>query len=329
MTESSVPRHPVFVVGMPRSGTTLLSSLLDAHPNLVVAPETHYFTRCWTGGRIDDWADVERMLARLDQQPGVHDMAFSDEEWAAIRERLRGLEAPTHGDILRALLDTYAARSDASAWGEKTPDHLRTVPEIARQFPDAVFLAIIRDPRDVVLSLQNLPWSRRTMPEQAWTWRRYTARIARYHKNYEDRFFSLRYEALITEPEGTLRDVCAFLETAFRASMLRLEEQETRPFDADREPWKQKSGQQIDPTNREKWRTQMPQAKRVLIEIIVGHWLTVYGYERPPIDWRPTLIGGVLQHLGVAAGRWVRRAVKTVLSGRLFRDDAAPKWIED
>ena len=258
MTEPRSPRHPVFVVGMPRSGTTLLSSLLDAHPDLVIAPETHYFTRCWTGDPLRSLADAERMLDRLDQQPGVHDMGLTDEEWATIRERVRALEVPTHGDVLRALLDTYAARSGTSAWGEKTPDHLRFVPEMAQQFPEAVFIAIVRDPRDVVLSLQDLPWSRSTLPEQAWTWRRYAARISRYHEEYGDRFFSLRYEGLITDPEGTLRDVCAFLEMPFQKAMLRLETQTDRPFDAEREPWKQKSERQIDSSNREKWRTQMP-----------------------------------------------------------------------
>jgi hypothetical protein len=329
MTEVSVPRHPVFVVGMPRSGTTLLSSLLNAHPDLVVAPETHYFTRCWTGDPITDWADAERMLGRLDQQPGVHDMALSDEEWATIRKQLRALEAPTHGDILRVLLDTYAARSGAPAWGEKTPDHLRHVPEMARQFPEAVFVAIVRDPRDVVLSLRNLPWSSDTLPEQAWTWRRYAARIVRYHEDLDGRFFHLRYEDLITDPEGTLRGVCAFLGMPFRKSMLRREEQEDRPFDAEREPWKQKSGRQIDPSNREKWRTQMPEAERVLIERIVGHWLTDYGYVRPPVRWRPALFRRILRRLGRAAVRWGQRILHNLRSGRTFSEDASPQWMED
>ncbi|MFB6231579.1 MAG: sulfotransferase [Salinibacter sp.] len=329
MTESSTPRHPVFVVGMPRSGTTLLSSLLDAHPDLVIAPETHYFTRCWTGGRIDGWAEVERMLARLDQQPGVHDMGLAEEEWATIRERLRALEAPTHGDILRAVLDTYAARSDAPAWGEKTPDHLRTIPEMARQFPGAVFIAIVRDPRDVALSLRALPWNHKTLPEQAWTWRRYAARTVRYHKTLGDRFFSLRYEDLITEPEATLRDVCMFLEMPFRASMLRREGEEDRPFDAEREPWKEKSGRQIDPSNREKWRTQMPEAERVLVERIAGHWLAEFGYARPAVRWRLALVSSLLRRLGEALFQRGRRALENLRSGRLFRDNAAPRWMED
>jgi len=329
MTESSVPRHPVFVVGMPRSGTTLLSSLLDAHPDLVIAPETHYFTRCWTGEPIRTHDDADRMLNRLDQQPGVHDMDLSDEEWDTIRGRVQAHGTPTHGDVLRVLLETFASRMEAPAWGEKTPDHLRFVPEMHRQFPEAVFVAIIRDPRDVILSLKGLPWSRNTLPEQAWTWRRYAARTVQYHQDYADRFFGLRYEDLITNPGGTLRELCAFLGMPFRASMLELEEQAARPFDAGREPWKQKSGRQIDASNREKWRTQMPESERVLVELIVGHWLTDYGYAQSPVQWRPALIGGLLRHLGDAVLDWGGRTLRNLRSGRTFRAEAAPQWRED
>ncbi|WP_103027350.1 sulfotransferase family protein [Salinibacter altiplanensis] len=329
MIESCIPRHPVFVVGMPRSGTTLLSSLLDAHPALVVAPETHYFTRCWRGGAIENWADVERMLARLDQQPGVHDMALSDDEWATIRGRLRALQAPTHGDVFRALLDTYAARSGAPAWGEKTPDHLANVPAMARQFPNAVFVTIIRDPRDVVLSLRNLPWSRRTIPEQAWTWRTYAALVDRYRTDYEGRFFALRYEDLIVDPEACLRDVCAFLEMPFQEAMLRPPQQASHHFDPDREPWKRKSARQIDSSNREKWRSQMPEAERGIVELIVGRWLSVHRYPRSHIRWRPALIGKVLQRLGTAALQRVRRTFHKLRSGRAFSRSAAPRWTEE
>lgn len=329
MTDSSVPRHPVFVVGMPRSGTTLLSSLLNAHPDLVIAPETHYFTRCWTGEPIRDWADVERMLDRLDQQPGVHDMQLTAEEERRIRERLRVATAPTHGDVLRALLETYAEQSDAPAWGEKTPDHLRFVPEMARQFPEAVFIAIVRDPRDVCLSLRSMPWSRSTLLEQAWTWRTYAALVDRYRADYDGRFFHLRYEDLIADPESVLRDVCTFLEMPFHASMLRPQEDSAQPFDAEREPWKEKSKRQIDASNREKWRTQMPEAERIIVEWIAGQWLSAYGYVRPPVEWRPALIGQILRRLGTAALRWGRRTVHNLRFGHTFSNDAAPQWMED
>ncbi len=329
MTDLSVPRHPVFVVGMPRSGTTLLSSLLDAHPSLVIAPETHYFTRCWTGEPVENTADALRLLDRLFRQPGVQDMGLSPEEKQRIRTCVRDTAVPALGDVLRALIETYAERSNAPAWGEKTPDHLRFVPEMARQFPTAVFVAITRDPRDVCLSLRSMPWSHRTLPEQAWTWRTYAALVDRYRTDYEDRFLALRYEDLITDPEVHLRDVCDFLETPFHEAMLRPQGRETQPFDPDREPWKRKSTRHIDASNREKWRRQMPEAERVIVERIAGRWLSAYGYPRPPINWRPALVGQILKRLGTAALQRVRRTLRTLRSGRAFSDDATPQWMEE
>ena len=330
MPDPAVPRHPVFVVGMPRSGTTLLSRLLGAHPALVVAPETHYFTRCWDGAPIANAAAAQRMLDRLLRQPGVQDMALTENETQRIRERVRTAPSPTHADVLRALLDTYTARTGAPAWGEKTPDHLRVVPEMARQFPEAVFVAITRDPRDVCLSLRSMPWSRATLPEQAWTWRTYARRTQKYRQAYGERFHALRYEDLLAAPEATLRDVCAFLGTSFAPGMLGAPDRSpTQPFDAEREPWKAKSARQIDPTNRGKWRTQMPEAERAIVEQVAGRWLATYGYPRPPLNWRPALLARVLRRLGAAALQWGRRTIHNLRAGHTLRDTAAPRWMED
>lgn len=325
----SVPRHPVFVVGMPRSGTTLLSTLLDAHPHLTIAPETHYFTRCYTGTPVRSIDDAMRMVDRLFQQPGVRDMGLTKDEIEGVRQRVRGETRVSHAVVLRALIEQFVARSDASAWGEKTPNHWRYVPEMARQFPDAVFIAIVRDPRDVSLSLRSMPWNRDTVPEQAWTWRRYASRLEQYHAELPDRFFSLRYEDLISDPEGELRSVCTFLDTPFHETMLDRSGPDGQPFDAGREPWKEKSGRAIDASNREKWRAQMPEGERVLIELIAGRQLGDHGYVRPPIHWRPVLVARVLQCLATAGAKWLGRAVRNLRSGPFRKDDAAPRWLEE
>jgi hypothetical protein len=114
-----------------------------------------------------------------------------------------------------------------------------------------------------------MPWSRATLPEQAWTWRTYARRTQKYRQAYGERFHALRYEDLLAAPEATLRDVCAFLGTSFAPGMLGAPDRSpTQPFDAEREPWKAKSARQIDPTNRGKWRTQMPEAERAIVEWI-------------------------------------------------------------
>lgn len=320
-------RSPVFVVGMPRSGTTLLSRLLDAHPDLAMAPETHYFTRCWTGEAVTARADVRRLLDRLMQQPGVQDMTLTDEERARIRRRIDSLERPALGSALQAVVEAFAARSGASAWGEKTPDHLRAVPTMARAFPGAAFIAIVRDPRDVILSLRSVPWSRTTLLEQAWTWRTYAARIARYRATLADRFTMVRYEDLIATPERAMRTLFAFLGTdappPIRAGTAR-----TGVADPDREPWKRKSMQPIDASNREKWRTQMEEAERVIIEALAGRYLAQYGYDRPPVRWRPALVGRVLGRLLRAGRRWVERRLQQ-RPGARDPDDARPRWMDD
>lgn len=326
MTDSP-PRHPVFVVGMPRSGTTLLSSMLDAHSDLVIAPETHYFTRCWTGEPLSDATDAQGMLDRLFQQPGVADMALSAAEREAIHARVRSLHRPSHADVLRAVTTVFAARTSARAWGEKTPDHLRYVPEMARQFPEAVFVAIVRDPRDVCLSLQSVPWNRDTLPEQAWTWRSYVERMNHYRAAYPDRFYDLRYEDLITNPKRELRAVCDFLAMPFEPAMLAFHQQEDRSFDAHREPWKEKTEQAVDPTNQQKWRTQMPEAERVIVELIAGNRLESYDYASTPVQWRPSLVARVLAHLVRAALQGVRRSFwKRTRRGE--KDSAAPIWMD-
>jgi hypothetical protein len=313
---------------MPRSGTTLLSRMLDAHPDVVMSPETHYFTRCYTGSPVQDRDDALRMLNRLFQQPGVHDMRLTEEEQAAIRDRVRQGRAPTHGDVLRAVVEAFAARDDgACVWGEKTPDHLRFVPEMARQFPEAVFIAIVRDPRDVCLSHQSVPWNRDTLPEQAWTWRTYADRIQQYRADYAERFHDLRYEDLLVDPKQVLRDMCDRLHLPFDDRMLAFHQQDERSLDADREPWKQKSRRAVDPSNREKWRTQMPDADRVIVEAIVQDRLAAFGYPRSDVQMHPTLIAQILRRLWQAALRALQRMYRRAI--RSTRDDAAPTWMHD
>jgi len=312
---------------MPRSGTTLLSRLLDAHPDLAMAPETHYFTRCWTGEPVTALADVRRLLDRLMQQPGVQDMNLTDKERAHIRRRIDRLERPALGSALRAVVEAFATRRGASAWGEKTPDHLRAVPTMARAFPEAVFIAIVRDPRDVILSLRSVPWSRTTLLEQAWTWRTYAARTARYRATLADRFTMVRYEDLIAAPERTMRTLFAFLG-ADTPPPIQPGTARTGVVDPDREPWKQKSMQPIDASNREKWRTQMDAAERVIIDALAGRYLAQYGYARPPVRWRPALVGRVLWRLLRAGGRWVGRRLQQRPGGRASTD-ARPRWMDD
>jgi hypothetical protein len=306
MTDAS-PRHPVFIVGMPRSGTTLLSHLLHAHSAFSMLPETHFFTRCWTPGRRRRPPAPDRLLECLLRQPGVQDLGLSDAETTAARRRLRAAAEPDAATVLRALARTYTARSGAAAWGESTPDHLHHVPEILRQFPGARVLALVRDPRDVCRSLASVPWGPDTLPERAWAWRVAADRLRAHRAAHPDRVLCLRYEDLITAPAAALRSVCDALNCAFEPAMLRFHEHDALPVNVEREPWKAGSVRPIDPSNRARWRTGMPPADCAIVDWIVGARRDRFGYPPAPSPWSPRRMGAVLRRLGRAGGRILRR----------------------
>jgi hypothetical protein len=319
-------RFPVFVVGMPRSGTTLVSALLDAHPDLAILPETHFYTRC---RREETGETAAAVWDRLQQQPGFQDAAFTAEEKEQIRSRVPPGGAPA--DLLRAVGTAYAERAGASAWGEKTPDHLAHLDRMRTEFPDGVYLGIVRDARDVCLSLQGLPWNRDTVMESAWTWRRYQEMLRDHRKQAPERVRIIRYEDLLAQPRETLRSILTWLEAPASADridrMLAFHAGESGPADPDREPWKQKTRRPIDPSNREKWRTQMSPARRWMVQAITGATLTGFGYPVPAVDknaafWAD-LVDVAVESVRCLVQRWRQR----LSAASRPPDDAAPVWM--
>lgn len=289
-------RDPIFIVGMPRSGTSLLSTLLHAHSELAVAPETHYFTRCWEGPTISDDEEARRLLECLLRQPGVRDMALTDDEIATVRRTVESAPEPSHRAIFTSLLEVFVQKHGGQRWGEKTPAHLEYVQEISTAFPEAVFLVLLRDPRDVSLSLRKMPWNhRRTVFDHARRWAHY-ARLTRAYRHQPSLNVQVvRYEQLIERPEEVLRKVCRTLGVGFEPGMLMEDQQEKGALDPEREPWKEKALRPIDPTNKEKWRTEMSRAERKVVEWQAGAEMEAWGYPTENLSWGPSMLGPLLK----------------------------------
>ena len=202
--------EPFFVVGCPRSGTTLLAVLLDRHSRLCVAPETGFYDeiapRLWLRGEkrllgiLREWRrlpelglDAESVLGRL------------PERWNA-------------GDVLAAILELHAERRGSARCGEKTPQHLRHVPAIQRHFPRAKILCMLRDGRDNALSLRAMPWWRGGLREAAMLWRR-SARLAEQSARH-GQFRIVRYEDLVARPAEVLRSIMTFLGETFQPAQI-------------------------------------------------------------------------------------------------------------
>lgn len=293
----------IFVVGMPRSGTTLLASLLNAHSEVAISPETDYFSFVWKplarSGGWSAWPVVAAHLQRFFEQRTVRLMELPESELMDQFHELWTAGALSHTLMLSSMLAWYAERSGKVIWGEKTPDHFMYVPAIKSLVPNAHIVSIVRDPRDIHLSLDRVPWSRGNALNHAIQWRGYRSMAQHFAELYDKTFVEVRYEDLIGNPQGTLEQLCQRLELAFEPEMLDLY-QNSRLFDPNDEPWKVRAASAIDPNNREKWRGTMSSEDLAVFTRVCGKYLTRWGYDAPHetlkpshvlhnLEWRPLM----------------------------------------
>jgi len=216
---SKHPPMPV-VVGAPRSGTTLLRLMLDAHPDLAIPPETSFLAAVAALNESDGdlrTRFLETITAYPPGAPNWQDFGLARE---ALAEAVQTLEPFTVADGLRAFYRLYAQRFDKSRWGEKTPDYSLHVGTIAALLPEARFVHLIRDGRDVAASWRQQWFSPGHEPEvlaRAWADRVEAARSAGSGCAHYTEVF---YEDLVARPEPVLRRLCEFLELPWSNQLL-------------------------------------------------------------------------------------------------------------
>jgi hypothetical protein len=208
------------IVGSPRSGTTLLRFMLDAHPDLAIPPETGFLAlaRRFSGEneklRLEFF---ETLRSFPPDAPAWEDFGVEDDEfWAALLE----VEPFTVPEGYRAFYRSYAARFGKGRWGDKTPMYCLHMPTIAAVLPEAHFLHVIRDGRDVALSLRHLWFSPGPgMDAQAHHWRSCVT-TARAQAATLDNYLEIRFEDLVGEPERVLLTICEFVGLSWAPEML-------------------------------------------------------------------------------------------------------------
>lgn len=306
--DESTTSAPVFVVGMPRSGTTLLSSALNAHPSISIAPELHYFTQHWPrceaalqpGGNGAHWlVDALLQTAEFDDLGlDVHD-----------REAVHTLLPPAgagHAEVYLAFLRVYAARHGKSVVGEKTPAYLLRVPTLHSLFPRARFVCIVRDPRDVSLSWRTASW-RGTAAYHALLWRHFYRAAVLHRADLGEAFLMVRYEDLLSDTARVLARCCQHVGVDFDPDMLTFHAGGQRNFDPVREPWKAKATQPVDPSNSGRWRTSLTPEETATLDWLAGEEMADAGYVLSGIGRAPLLRPRVFLRLGLDLAR-VHRA---------------------
>jgi hypothetical protein len=277
----------VFIVGAARSGTTLLQRMVDAHPDIAVIHESHWIPRFYEeriGLTADSTVTLELIPRLLDDRRFVK-LGISQRDLEGLIPSDRTI---SYADYVARIFDLYGRARGKRLVGEKTPGYVRSIPTLHYLWPEAKFVHLIRDGRDVFLSMKSwkrvdrsvgrfAAWRRDPVPSSAlwWQWDVERGREAANLLGPE-LYHELRYERLVSKFAEELAKLCAFLGLPYDEAMLGFHEGRTKTkpgLDAKR-AWLP-----LTPGLRD-WRTEMPAADVEIFEAAVGGLLDDLGYER-------------------------------------------------
>lgn len=280
----------VFVVGCPRSGTTLLQRMLDNHPQLTVANDTHFITRA--AKKVLRKNPTPALTAELVEAVltyrRFYRMGLDKNDVRAVAR-----DCPSYAEFVSRLYTLRGTQQKKLLSGEKTPDYCRQIPILHGLFPNARFVHIIRDGRNTALSTLN--WATASKGPGKWPlwnedpvgtcalWWRWQAGKGQHDGNLVDkqRFYQVRYEDLVEAPELQLQAIAEFLDIPYSDSMANYHTGKTRhsPGLSAKKAW-------LPPVkNLRDWRKDMSAEDTGVFEGIAGKLLRENGYEclqKPP-----------------------------------------------
>ena len=292
MAES--PTHsPIFIVGANRSGTTLLRLLLNAHPRIAIPDELVYLDSLLAGVPIEAW-----------DQPGLSTgeyEAFVDDvlhkQCAPLdeldRDQLKKeilADPPNFRRPYQCALEAWARHHGKERWGEKTPGNLFYADILLDMFPEAQFLYVVRDPRAGVASMQEVSFFPGDVVFNTLSRRKHDVdgRALLEQNVPASQRRTVQYEALVRDPESTMREVCIFLDEAFEPQMLRFHEDAGQFMRKDaRRHHNAAATRPITDDRIDAWKEQLTADQVATVEHICADVMQDFGYA--PTGQRPSL----------------------------------------
>jgi hypothetical protein len=314
---------PFFIVGCPRSGTSLLRDMLRSHPRISIPGESHFIPGFFRGyGDPRDELEARRLAARI---LGLHwvrawRLRLTPDAFSADR---------TFRQVVSRLFAAVAADEGRERWGDKTPHYVREIATLIEIFPDCRIIHIYRDGRDVALSWLRVGFEPRNLFTAARLWREYVRAGRRAGRDLPpESYMEVRYESLLTRPEESMRRVCDFIGEAFDPLVLVpnfTERQRMRRFFGKKRPVRSGPRTRILPENFDKWRTAMAPSDRSLFESVAGDLLEELGY---PTEGLARPVGRLEQLRWRLHHRfwWTMHRLNNVRGAALFHTDLRVRW---
>lgn len=291
---SSECQGPIFVVGSPRTGTTLTQEILSLHPDVKLYNEIHYNERVvdvlGNGEPLSDEVLDRAIAILLDRGQ----WAFGEDDEAVrerVLQRIRSAGPATHAGVLEAFLALEAEAHGARIWGDSSPQDILYMDVLKKWYPTARFVGVVRDPRAFLASYKNYILkgsieyrNRFNALTNSLLWRSYMNSLLRTMKSpLAGDVMMLRYEELVADPEGQIRRMCEFLGLDYDPRMLEIERANSSYVRQDQE----RTRKGISTQSVERWRTELTTTELWILEKVCAETMQRLGYER--VGRRPGL----------------------------------------
>ncbi|NUR87823.1 MAG: sulfotransferase [Nonomuraea sp.] len=273
--------RPVFVIGCPRSGTTMLQLMLHSHPRIAVPPETRFLIPAYQRRR--EFGDLRAPAARQALAgwiAGDRTTKFRElkvDKHAFVRQATEG--PGSLGSVIGTAFRMYAERFGKERWGDKRPSYVKQVGILRRLFPDAQFVHLVRDGRDCVSSLKEMPWYTLDSLHAMATWAESIDAGARLRRTLpEDTYYELRYEDLTDDPSTELKKLCHFLDEDFEPAMVSPRQAASVAVPAHK-VWHSNTHGDVSRASVGSWSRRLEPWEIALCEHVLGERLQASGYE--------------------------------------------------
>jgi Sulfotransferase family len=294
---SSQLHQPIFVVGCPRSGTTLVQCILSATSWAFSLPETHFFSYVLPMLALRPESPISAEHVHRARDLLANELPDLDDVWTTLANQhvLCAL------DIFLAIVEHFRTGADLRPI-EKTPLHVMHLEQIGACFPDALFVNVVRDPVDVTSSLLGVPWfESRSVLSHAQRWTEAVTAARAFERRHPQRLYTVVYEALVQRPEDQARALCGFLGFPFEQRMLEEFGREAARNVGSAETWKRDVGRGVLVDRAGVWRTRMTPGQAWLVAQATREVAQMYGYSDRPAASAPSVLSAMAREARV---RW-------------------------
>jgi len=260
----------IFIIGVGRSGTSLLQSILSSHSEICIPPETGFvrgeilYKESYSNKSGAEFLAINEKLKRIIKEiPSNWASTFKDER-----------------EFYQSLLEHYCEQKKII--GDKDPRLIEFMAATAQVFTESKFIHLVRDPRDVLLSKKKAAWSR-GHPSWYHIFANYMQlKIGEYngHKLPGQRYKVIIYKDLLGEPTATAKELCQFLGLTFEEEMLHFQEKAKELVAEDEKQWKKETYGPLLKKNTGKWKGKLPNWEVALTELLCQQAFTLGGYSK-------------------------------------------------